>query len=139
MARLASKQINPAQADNKSIMLKLISAKTLQGVASAATALSYLITGVLRDTAGAETVINAQGQLPNAPGVLYTSTGGESSITSICVSNTTANPVTFTLYVGGVAAANQITGTLQIPDNGTATYEAGGWRVLDKNSAPVTG
>lgn len=112
-------------------MITLEAAQTLRGIAASATAITYTVEG-MELNAGVESYKKlAQGQLGVAASTLYTvpaSTQG--FIKSIHLANATASDVTgIKLFVGGSAAANQITGSLTIPANGWAVYEEGGWNV----------
>jgi hypothetical protein len=113
-------------------MLTLEAAQTLRGVAASATAITYTIDG-MELLAGVETYKTlAQGQLASSVGTLYTAPAStQTFIKSIHLANATASDVTgVKLFIGGTAAANQITGSLTIPANGWATYEENnGWRV----------
>lgn len=59
-----------------------------------------------------------QGQLPAAAAAQYTVPGAtQSIIRSIVLVNTTASPVTVSLFTDGSAAANKILDTYSIPAN----------------------
>lgn len=119
--------------------ITLAAADTWAGSASTGTAVTYTATGMLRDTTtGAETYTKlAQGQLGTSAATLYTVPAGkEGFLKRLFLANTTASPVTATLYLGGTAATNQIC-SLPIPANGEATLTEDGWRVVDANGALV--
>lgn len=113
-------------------MLTLEAAQTIRGVAGSATAITYTIDG-MELLAGVETYKTlAQGQLASSAGTLYTAPSStQTFVKSIHLANATSSDVTgVKLFIGGTAAANQITGSLTIPANGWATYEENsGWRV----------
>lgn len=119
-------------------MITLEAGQTLQGVAGTATAVTYTVDGdELTIATGADVFkVLAQGQLAAATGVLGAAVGAGKAwlIKSIHLANTTASNVTgVKLFIGGTAAANQITGTMTIPANGTAVYAADGWSVYDSS------
>lgn len=114
-------------------MIVLEAGKTLQGIAGTATAITYTVDG-MELNAGVEAYKTlAQGQLAAAAGVLYTAPAStQTFIKSIHLANATASDVTgIKLFIGGTAAANQITGSLTIPANGWAVFGENGWNVYD--------
>lgn len=119
-------------------MLTLEAAQTIRAVAGAATAVTYTIFGDEHATGDTFKVL-AQGQLPSSVGTLYTVPGSTSALVkSIRLANTTGSDVTgIKFYVGGTAAANQITGTFTIPANGTASLAGDRVEILDAAGALV--
>ncbi len=118
-------------------MIVLEAAKTLSGIAASATAITYTIEG-MELASGVETYKTlAQGQLASSAGTLYTVPSSTSAfIKSIHLVNATASDVSgIKLFIGGTAAANQITGSLTIPANGWAHFGENGWNVYDANGA----
>lgn len=115
-------------------MINLAAAETLRGVASAASSVSYTITGMeLSATLTEAYHVLAQGVLSNVAGTIYPAPASNSAfIKTILLANTTAGPITVTLYVNGVAATNQI-GACVIPANGHAMVNQLGWEVYDSN------
>jgi hypothetical protein len=114
-------------------MIVLEAAKTLSGIAGSATAITYTIEG-MELASGVETYKTlAQGQLASSAGTLYTVPSSTSAfIKSIHLVNATGSDVSgIKLFIGGTAAANQITGSLTIPANGWATFGENGWNVFD--------
>lgn len=113
-------------------MLTLEAAQTIRGVAASATAITYTIDG-MELLAGVESYKTlAQGQLASSAGTLYTAPAStQVFVKSIHLANVTGADVAgVKLFIGGIAAANQITGSLTIPANGWATYEENsGWRI----------
>lgn len=60
----------------------------------------------------------SQTQIPNAAAAQYTVPGATQSIVrSIVLCNTSASPVTVSLFVNGAAASNKILDTYSIPAN----------------------
>lgn len=120
--------------------ITLEAAQTVRGVAGTATAVTYTLLG--DEAAGGADAFKvlAQGQLPAAAGLLYTVPALTASIVkSIHLANATALAVTgVKLYIGGTAAANQITGSITIPANGSAIYGGDGWRIYDANGNLLT-
>jgi hypothetical protein len=114
-------------------MLVLAAGETIRGVAASATAITYTIEGMELSAAGAESYKTlAQGQLASSAGTLYTTPSlTQTFVKAIHLVNTTGADVSgVKLFINGTAAANQITGSLQIPANGWATYEEhSGWTV----------
>jgi hypothetical protein len=55
----------------------------------------------------------------------------EVSRTNPCRQGKDVSPCGIKLFIGGTAAANQITGSLTIPANGWATFGENGWNVYD--------
>lgn len=120
----------------------LEAAQTIQGVAGTAAAVSYFIDGIEKDTAtGANTfkMLAAQALLPSSTGVLGTVGAGKAWLPIVHLSNTTGSAVTgCKLFVGGSAAANQITGTFSIPANGTAIAAGDSLSVYDSAGSLIT-
>lgn len=119
-------------------MLTLETTQTLRAVAGTATAVTYTIFG---DEVGASDAFKvlAQGQIPSSVGTLYTVPGSTSAIIkSVRLANATGSPVTgIKFYVGGTAAANQITGTFDIPANGTASLAGDRVEIHDATGALI--
>jgi hypothetical protein len=115
-------------------MISLAAGETIRGVASAAASVTYTITGMELSTLAVETYhVLAQGTLPNAAGIIYTAPASNSAfVKTVLLANTTAGPITVTLYINGTAAANQI-GACVIPLNGHAIINQYGWEVYDAN------
>lgn len=109
-------------------MITLEAAGTLRAKAGTATAITYTLHGDEVTTTDAFKTM-AQGQMANTATTIYTAPGAtQALIKQIHLANTTASDVTgIVLYVNGTAAANQITGTMTIVANGTATYANGVW------------
>lgn len=119
-------------------MITLETAGTFRGKAGTATAITYTLHG---DEVGASDSFKtiAQGQLGSSTTTLYTVPGStQTLIKQIHLANATGSDVTgIVFYVNGTAAANQITGTMKIVANGTATYTNGEWRFYDANGALI--
>ncbi len=122
-------------------MLALDTGKTLQGVASSATSITYTILGD-EVTSGPTDAYKqlAQGQLPNAAGVLYTVPASTSTLVkSIHLANTSGVPITgIQLFVGGSAAANAVTGAFSLGIGCFAVYAQGGWQFFNANGQIVS-
>jgi len=110
-------------------MITLEASQTLAGVASAATSVTYSIFGLeLNSATSAETYkVLAQGQLAAAAATIYTATAnGPTFIKAVFLANATAGDITgIKIFAKGLLAANQLTGTITIPANGTALYADG--------------
>src|ERR1051325_799116 len=115
-------------------MINLDAGEFISGVASAASSVTYTITGMERSSTLTETYhVLAQGELPDTVGTLYTAPAlNEAFIKTILMANTTAGPISVTLYVNGTTAANQI-GSVAIPANGHSIVNQFGWEVYDSN------
>lgn len=114
-------------------MITLETGQTLHGKAGTATAVTYTMLGD-EITSGADTFKKlAQGQLGTSTSTLYTVPASTATlIKEIHLANTTgSNVVGVTFYISGTAVSNQITGTITVPANGTAVFNAGGWSVYD--------
>lgn len=105
---------------------------TLAGGADVASKVTVTCSGMeLNTSTNAETYKTIyQGQLGNTNATLYTATAnGPTFIRSISVVNTDTVAHTFTLFVGGTAAANQITPTISLGPGTMVEYEDGdGWQ-----------
>lgn len=119
-------------------MITLETGGTLRGKAGTATAITYTIHGDEVSTSDAFKTI-AQGQLASSTGTLYTAPASTSTlIKQIHLGNATASQVTgVVFYVNGAVAANQITGTLTIPANGTCVYANGVWTTYNSDGFPI--
>lgn len=115
-------------------MLSLAPNDTIRGVAGAATAITYLVTGALTPNPKVRQFRQlAQGQLPASAGVIFTAPAAESAfIHEIILVNPTATPEAVTLYQSGAGAGN-VFGSFTLGAGCTATYNKAGWRVLDVN------
>ena len=122
-------------------MLALDTGKTLQGVASSATSITYTILGdeVISGPIDAYKQL-AQGQLPNAAGVLYTVPAGTTDTGQVDpLANTSGAPITgIQLFVGGAAAANAVTGAFSLGIGCFAVYAQGGWQFFNANGQIVS-
>lgn len=80
-----------------------------------------------------------QGLISSSPGVIFPATAGQQSlIRELYLANSTGIPVTsIKLFVNGIGATNQMTGTFTIVANGTATLTDDGLRVYDGTGALV--
>jgi len=114
-------------------MIILAANGTIAGVASAATQLTCTLFGMELNGATETYKILAPRQLAAAAATIYTATAnGPTFIRSINVVNNDTAVRTFSLYVGGTAAANKITPTLSIQPGGLAVYEdALGWQFFN--------
>ena len=118
-------------------MLTLAATNTLAGVAGTASAITYGIFGMTLN-AGVETYATlAQGQLSGSAATIYTVPGSTTAfIKQIMLANTTSSAVTgVILFANGTTAAYQITGTFQIPANGTVMIDDDGMAVYDQNGS----
>jgi hypothetical protein len=116
-------------------MITLSPADTLAGIAGTATAITATIFG-MELNAGVETYKRlAQSQLGLAAATLYTAPAAtQAFVKAIHLANVTANPVGgISLFNGGTATTNQITGTFTIPANGFAIIDDSGMQVYDAN------
>jgi hypothetical protein len=112
-------------------MITLATGETIQGIAGAATSITYTITGMEKAAAVETYKILAQGQLPAVVGVLYTAPASNVAfVKEILLHNPTAGSITFTLYVNGTAATNKI-GTFILIAGGSAVYTQDGWKFFD--------
>lgn len=113
-------------------MITLQAGQTLRGVASSATTVTYTITGMELATDETYKVL-VQGQFAASVGTLYTAPASTAAmVKTMHIVNTNAGATkTFTLYVGGTAATNQITPTVTLPAGGWATWSDDGWKVYD--------
>lgn len=114
-------------------MIVLEAAETIYGVASAATSITYTLTGDETTSTPTDTFKKlAQGTLPSSAGLLYTVPASTATLVkSIHLANTTNGAITgVQIFVGGSAAANAITGPFTIPAYGWAVYAQGGWQVF---------
>jgi hypothetical protein len=122
-------------------MLTLDTGKTIQGVASLATSITYTIVGdeVAAGPTDAYKQL-AQGQLPNSAGVLYTVPVSTSTLVkSIHLVNTSGVPITgIQLFVGGGAAANAITAAFNLGIGCFAVYAQGGWQFFNAQGQIVS-
>ena len=106
-------------------MLTLSSGQTLQGSAATAAAITYTITGS-SVTSGISTYTTmAQGQLPSVAGTILSVTSSSVLISHILLSNTSAIPISISIYVDGSASSNLVV-TLNLPANGSATFNRDG-------------
>lgn len=139
MARLAAKQVSPLQSHDADIIMRLTAGTTILGETGAASTVTMTLSGIKRDSTGAESAVFVQAQLPlTTPGVLYTSVA-ETAITSLSLANTNpTTPMSVTMFAAGSAGANQISGVISIPANGAAYLGPDGWRAVAGNGAPVT-
>jgi hypothetical protein len=121
-------------------MLRLSALDTLQGVAGTASAVTYTVFGTETINSLSKPKKLAQGQLASSAGVMYTVPDSNScQVDSIVLANTTGTLVSgLILYVAGTAAANQITGSLSIPANGTARLTDEGIQVTDGSGNTYT-
>lgn len=119
-------------------MITLETGGTLRAKAGTAAAITYTLHGDEITTTDAFKTLT-QGQLASSTGTIYTAPGSTSTlIKQIHLGNTTASQVTgVVFYVNGTAAANQITGTLTIPANGTAVYANGVWTTYNADGYPI--
>ena len=120
-------------------MFVLAAADTLQGVADAASKVTYSIFGMTL-VSGTETYsCLAQGQLSNSAGVLYTCPNpGQAFVKAITVVNADTASHTFQLFRGGTAAANAITPTFTLPAGCMANFTAEcGWTFYTANGASI--
>lgn len=119
-------------------MRSLQASSTIAGVAGTASAVTYTIS-LDEIAAGVDAFKNTQGFLPTSATVLYTATAVMANVKTIELANTTASPVTgCKLFVGGIVAANQITGTFTMPANGTAIATGELFQIFDSTGALVT-
>lgn len=124
-------------------MISIEAAQTIQGIAGTATAVTYSIWGDEVDITVAPRSntfkLLAQNQLGLAAAPLYTVPAGKAAlIKSIALGNATALAVTgIKLYLGGTAAANQLTGTFTLPANGSAVYTGEEFSVYDASGALI--
>lgn len=115
-------------------MINLATGESLQGKASAATSVSYTVTGMELAAALTEDYKTlAQNTLNLAAGALYTAPAGKSAfIKTVLLASTSVSAITVTLYVNGTGATNQI-GVCIIPAGGHAIVNQYGWTVYDAN------
>lgn len=116
-------------------MITLGPADTLAGVAGTASAITATIFG-MELNAGVESYKRlSQAQLGLAAATLYTAPAAtQTFVKTIHLANVTANPVGgVSLFNGGTATTNQITGTFTIPANGFAIIDDAGMQVYDAN------
>lgn len=116
-------------------MFNLAATDTIGGVAGTATAVTYSIFG-MEYASSTETYKKlAQGQLGTSAAALYTVASSTTAwVEEIRLVNATSSVVAgVILYSGGTAAANQITGSLTLPANGTCIINRSGQVVLDAN------
>src|ERR1051325_4781167 len=108
-------------------MLTIAASVVINGVATNATQVTYTLCGMeLNTSSSAETYkVLSQGQLPSSAGAIYTASGnGPSFIKCLILANTSASSQGgIIIYVGGTAAANQITGAFTLPANGLAILD----------------
>lgn len=112
-------------------MIVLEAGQTLRAVAGTNNVIAMTVDG-MELNAGVEAYKTlAQALIPNAAGTIYTVPAStQAFIKSIHLANTTALDVTgIKLFIGGAAAANQITGSFTIPANGWAAFEENGWNI----------
>ena len=123
-------------------MLTLSSGGTIGGVAATPAVITYTITGA-EVNAGTPTYKKlAQGQLPSSAAAIYTVPGSpvQAQIKNIHLANTSGSIVTgVTIFIDGVAAANQLSGVFSIPANGWATVDQDGWRIYDSTGTVLAG
>ena len=118
-------------------MILLAPSATLAGGADVASKVTITVTG-MELTSGTEAYKTLyQRQLGNSLATIYTAGGStQVFIKGIHVVNTDTVARTFTLAVGGTAAANQITPTITLQAGGFAIYVDGvGWQVFTKYGA----
>ena len=110
-------------------MLVLGAADTLQGVADAASKVTFSIFGMTLISGTEAYSCLAQGQFSSVAGALYTAPNpGQAFIKTIHLANPDTVSHTFQLFRGGTAAANALTGTITLAAGYTAVYEDGeGW------------
>lgn len=118
--------------------LALATGQTIGGSAGTAAAVTYTMFGdEIVGTTDAYKVL-AQGQLSTSAAALYTTPAStQALVKTILLANTTASPITVTLYVNGTAVTNQIA-TIPIPSNGEAVWGEDGWQVQDGNGRIMT-
>lgn len=110
-------------------MLIIEAANTIRGVASSATAISYVLEG-MELVAGVESYKTlAQGQLGSSASVLYTApASSQVFVKGVHLINTSGADVTgIKLFIGGAVAANQILGSMTLLAGGMAVMEENGW------------
>ena len=111
-------------------MITLAAAETIQGLASAATSVTYSITGMEKVGTTETYKTLAQGQLPAAAGAIYTASGVVALVKEILLHNATAGSITITLFINGTADANKI-GKFILLAGGSAVYNSDGWKFFD--------
>jgi hypothetical protein len=122
-------------------MITLGTGKTLQGVASLATTISYSLFGLLKTVSTGADLFDliAQGQLPAAAGVLYTVPADTNAVFRVMLSNTSSSAVTgIRLYANGTAASNQLAGPITLPGYGFAIIDRDGWKTYDQYGRLLT-
>jgi hypothetical protein len=116
-------------------MITLAAAGTLQGVAGTASVISYTAVG-LESSTGEVYKVLGQGLLAASVGAMYTVPGSTTGfVKDIFLNNSSASPVACSIYINGTGASNKIY-AFTIPANGSASFDAAGWKVYDSAGYP---
>lgn len=115
-------------------MLTLGAGNTINGVASQASVVTYVVMG-LEVTGDVENYrVLAQGQLPALGSVLYSAPASTFAlIKTVLLRNTSASPVTgVSLFINGLLQEHQIFG-MTLPAHGSLVFGQDGWKLYDEN------
>lgn len=113
--------------------LALATGQTIAGSAGTGAVVTYTLFG--DELVGTPPTDNfkilAQGQLTTSVATIYNPTTA-ALVKTILLHNTSASPITVTMFANGVNPANQIV-SLLIPASGKATLSDDGWHIYDAN------
>jgi hypothetical protein len=120
-------------------MFTLAAADTIQGVADAASKVTFSIFGMTLIANVEAYSCLAQGQFSNSAGAVYTAPNpGQAFIKAIQIVNPDTASHTFQLFRGGSAAANAITPVFTLPAGTMASYIAEvGWQFYTATGALI--
>jgi hypothetical protein len=118
-------------------VLTLSSGQTLQGSAVTPSVVTYTLTGSSYVPGSSTYEILGQGQLSSSVAAMLSPSSDSALISHILLANSSASSVYISLYVDGTAGSNLIV-NLNIPANGSATFDRDGWKVYDSNGSLQT-
>lgn len=110
----------------------LATTQTIAGVAGTVSAVNFTITGDVIASGVDSFQLLAQGVVQTSATAMYTVPAlSQAIINNIHLQNVTASPVTVTIFINGLVAANQAF-KMVIPANGSATWDRE-WVIYDSN------
>lgn len=110
----------------------LATTQTIAGVAGTVSAVNFTITGDVIASGVDSFQLLAQGVVQTSATAMYTVPAlSQAIINNIHLQNVTASPVTVTIFINGLIAANQAF-KMVIPANGSATWDRE-WVIYDSN------
>ncbi len=121
--------------------INLQAGATFQAIASTPGVINYTLHGD-NITTGDNFKISAHGTITGSISTLYTDASNSTLITDIHLYNTSASPVTVTIYetsTNVTAVSTDATKSIIVPLSGSASYtSAAGWQVFNANGQPQT-